>query len=73
MEELKKFQSSTFDAIARTSLVEDRDTILALTAKIQELQNEVSCMNDSRDSKDADSVRSVNLCLSHFIQFLVEC
>ena len=38
--------------------IEDRDTILELTAKIQELQNRVSCMNDSRDFEDADSVRS---------------
>ena len=38
--------------------IEDRDTILELTAKIQELQNEVNCMNDSRDFKDAESVRS---------------
>ena len=39
-------------------MIEDRDTILELTAKIQELQNEVYCMNDSRDSKDAESVRN---------------
>ena len=58
MEELKKFQSSTFDTIARRRLVEDQDTILELTGKIQELQNEVNCMNDSRDSQDAESVRS---------------
>ena len=38
MEELKKFQSSTFDTIARKRLVEDQDTILELTGKIQELQ-----------------------------------
>ena len=38
-------------------MVEDRDTILELTAKTQELQNEVNCMN-SRDVKDAESVRS---------------
>ena len=31
MEELKKFQSSTFDTIARRRLVEDQDTILELT------------------------------------------
>ena len=58
MEELKKFQSSTFDTIARRRLVEDRDTILELTGKIQELQNEITCMNDSRDFQDAESVRS---------------
>ena len=57
-EELKKFQSSTFDTIARRRLVEDQDTILELTGKIQELQNEINCMNDSRDFQDAESVRS---------------
>ena len=57
MEELKKFQSSTFDTIARRRSVEDQDTILELTGKIQELQNEINCMNDS-DFQDAVSVRS---------------
>ena len=51
MEELKRFQGSTFDTIARRSLVEDQDTIFELTGKIQELQNEINCMNDSRDLK----------------------
>ena len=58
MEELKRFQDSTFDTIARRKLVEDQDTILELTGKIQELQNEINCMNDSRDFQDAESVRS---------------
>ena len=58
MEELKRFQGSTFDTIARRKLVEYRDTILELTGKIQELQNEINCMNDSRDFQDAESVRS---------------
>ena len=58
MKELKKFQSSTFDTITRRRLVEDQDTILELTGKIQELQNETNCMNDSRDFQDAESVRS---------------
>ena len=38
VEELKKFQSSTFDTIARRRLDEDQDTILELTGKIQELK-----------------------------------
>ena len=46
------------DTVARRKLVEDRDTILELTGKIQELQNEINCMNDSRDFQDAESVRS---------------
>ena len=58
MEELKRFQGSTFDTIARRKLVEDRDTVLELTGKIQELPNEINCMNDSRDCQDAESVRS---------------
>ena len=49
MEELKRFQGSTFDTVSKRRLIEDRDTILELTAKIQKLQNEVNCMNDSRD------------------------
>ena len=79
MEQLKKFQSSTFDTITRRRLVEDQDTVLELTGKIQELQNEINCMNDSRDFKDAESVRSGHshvasqLVSSHLIQFLVEC
>ena len=40
MEELKRFQGSTFDTIARRKLVEDRDTNLELAGKRQELQNE---------------------------------
>ena len=58
MEELKRFQGSTFDTISRRRLIENQDTIKELTAEIQELQNEVNCMNDSRDFKDAESVRS---------------
>ena len=58
MEELKRFQGSTFDEFSRRRLIEDRDTILELTAKIQELQNEAHCMNDSTVLQDAESARS---------------
>ena len=57
MDELKRFQGSTFDTISRR-LIEDRDTILELTARIEELQNEINRINDSRDFQDAESVRS---------------
>ena len=60
MEELRKFQSSTFDTIARRRLVEDQDTILELMGKIQDLQNEINCMNDSKEFQDAESIRSGN-------------
>ena len=58
MEEVKRFQGSTFDTSARRRLFEDQDTILELIGKIQELQNDFNCMNDSRDFEDAKSVRS---------------
>ena len=58
MEELKRFQGSTFDTIPRRTLVEDRDTILELAGKIQELQNEINCMSDSKEFQDAESIRS---------------
>ena len=60
MEQLRKFQSSTFDTIARRKLVEDQNTILELSGRIQELQNEINCMNDSKDFQDAESIRSGN-------------
>ena len=58
MEELHRFQWSAFDELSRRRLIEDGDTIHELTARIQELQNEVNCMTDARDFKDAESVRS---------------
>ena len=60
MEELRKFQSCTFDTLARRKLIEDQNTILELSGRVQELQNEINCMNDSKDFQDAESVRSGN-------------
>ena len=60
MEELQKFQSSTFDTIARRKLIEDQNTTMELSGRLQEFQNEVNCMNDSKDFQDAESVRSGN-------------
>ena len=60
MEELRKFQSSTFDTLARRNLIEDQNTVMELSGRLQELQNEVNCMNDSKDVQDAESVRSGN-------------
>ena len=77
-EELRKFQSSTFDTIARRRLVEDQDTILELSGRIQELQNETNCMSDSQEFQDADQFAvevptlPVDQCHSHLIQFLKE-
>ena len=43
MEELRKFQSSTFDTVESRKLIEDQNTIMELSGRLQELQNEVNC------------------------------
>ena len=58
MEESRKFQSSTFDTIARRRLIEDQNTVLELSGRVQELQNEANCKNDSKDCQDAEFPRS---------------
>ena len=80
MEEMKRFQGSTFDTIARRKLVEDQDTILELTGKIQKLQNEINFFERFKEifkmlNQYAVDIPTlpVNLCSSHLIQFLVEC
>ena len=60
MEELRKFQSSAFDTVARRKFIEDQNTFLELSGRVQELQNEVNRMNDSKDFQDAESRRSGN-------------
>ena len=35
-------------------------SIFELSGRVQELQNEVNCMNDSKDFQDAESIRSGN-------------
>ena len=78
MEELRKFQSPTFDTLARRKLIENHNTNLELSGRVQELQNEVNCMNDSKDFQDAElSVEiptlPVDQCLSHHIQYQKDC
>ena len=46
MKELQKFQNSTFDELTRHKFIEDQNTIMELSGRLQELQNEVHCMND---------------------------
>ena len=60
MKELQKFQSSTYDTLTGQKFIEDQNTIMELSGRLQELQNEVNCMNDSKDFRDAESVRSGN-------------
>ena len=60
MEELRKFQGSTFDTMARRKFIQDQNTFLELSGRVQELQNEVNCLNHPKDFQDAESVRSGN-------------
>ena len=60
MKELQKFQNYTLDELTRQKFIEDQKTIMELSGRLQELQNEVNCMNDSKDFQDAESVRSGN-------------
>ena len=46
--------------MTRRKFIEDQNTILELGQRVQELQNEVNCMNDSKDFQDAESIRSGN-------------
>ena len=60
MKELQKFQNSTFDEFAQKKFIEDQKIIMELSGRLRELQNEVNCMNDSRDFRDAESICSGN-------------
>ena len=63
MEELKKFQSSTFDTIARYRICKMK-LIVSMTQEISKMLNQYAV--------DIPTL-PVNQCLSHLIQFMVEC
>ena len=58
--ELQKFQNSTFDEFTQQKFIEDQMNIMELSGRLQELQNEVNWMNDSKDFRDAESICSGN-------------
>ena len=58
--ELQKFQNSAFDEFTQKKFIEDQKTIMELSGRRQELQNEVNFMNDSKDFMDAESTCSGN-------------
>ena len=60
MEKLQIFQNSTFDEFAQKKFIKDQKIILELSGRLQEPQNEVNCMNDSKDFRDAESICSGN-------------
>ena len=43
MKELRKFQSSTFDTIARRKLIEDQNTILELSGRVTVILHQIHC------------------------------
>ena len=57
-QELQKIQNSAFDEFTQKKFIEDQKTIMELSGRLQELQNEVNCMNDSKDFMDAESICS---------------
>ena len=59
-QELQKFQNSASDEFTQKKFIEDQKIIMELSGRLQELQNEVNCMNDSRDFRDAESICSGN-------------
>ena len=58
--ELQKFQNSAFDEFTQKKFIEDQKIIMELSGRLQELQNEVNFMNDSKDFMDAESTCSGN-------------
>ena len=59
-QELQKIQNSAFDEFTQKKFIEDQKIIMELSGRLQELQNEVNCMNDSKDFMDAESICSGN-------------
>ena len=57
-----KLISKVFESLRRR-LIENQHTFVELTARIQELQSEIKCMNDTRVLKDAESIRSGPSCV----------
>ena len=79
MEESNRVQELRVDESSRRRLIENQDTILELTARIQELQNEINCLDVSRDFKMLNQYAvdyptfPVDQRYSHFFVILAEC
>ena len=59
--ELQKFQNSAFDEFTRKKSIENQKTLVEFSGRLQELQNEMNLMNDSKDFMDVESTGSGNL------------
>ena len=62
MEELKRAQEMRVDELSIHILRETHATIKELTSQMQELQEKMNYMNDSREFQDMDSFCSRKLC-----------
>ena len=60
IKEKRKYHSSAFGTILRRKLILDQNTVMELSGRLQELQNEANCMIDSEDLQDAESNSSGN-------------
>ena len=65
--------------IAKKSVITNSKQLTRTIMATEELQNEVNCMNDSKDFQDAESVRSGNSHVTsrpesfHLIRYLKGC
>ena len=66
MEELKRAQELRIDEFSRNELRESHATFQELTSQIQELQEIMICMNDSRKFQDVESI-----CCGNYLTFPV--
>ena len=60
--EVKRTQEMRIDEFSRDELRESHATIQELTSQIQELQERMNYMSDSREFQDVESICSGNLC-----------
>ena len=59
-QELQKIQNSAFDEFTQKKFIENQKIIMELSGRLQELQNEVNFMNDSKDFMNGESICSGN-------------
>ena len=55
MGKLKRAQELRVDAFSVQELRESHDTMQKITSQIQELQERMNCMNDSKEFQDIES------------------
>ena len=73
MEELKRFQGSTFDEFSRRKLVKDRDTILNTQPEFRKYRMIREILKTLNQHAVDCPTLPVNHRFSHLIQILVEC